>query len=154
MCCFEARICAMFAKILGHIKSKTMGIFGKLFKNEGTITKSAIADFPWHELTVEGQLDQIEKESESKPVVIFKHSTRCGISRMVLKRFEKEYDFSENQIKLYLLDLLNYRDLSQEIASRYNVMHESPQMLVMKNKRIVHLPSHQGISASNLGSFI
>lgn len=132
-----------------------MGIIGKLFKNEKTtILKSANTGFPWHELSDEEQLNQLEKESESKLVVIFKHSTRCGISRMVLKRFEKEYNFPEDQIKLYILDLLNYRGLSQAIASRFNVMHESPQMLVLKNNKIVHLPSHHGISASDLGDFI
>lgn len=131
-----------------------MGIFGKLFGNEENKTKNIETGLAWHELISEDQLDYIETESENKLVVLFKHSTRCGISRMVLKRFEKEYDFSEDQIKLYLLDLLNYRDLSQAIASRFNVMHESPQLLVLKNRKVVHLPSHQGISAADLAGFL
>lgn len=130
-----------------------MGFLGKLFSSENDTTKKEIVAFPWHLLTSREQLDLMETESENKGVVIFKHSTRCGISRMVLKRFEKEYDqydLANVDIKLYLLDLLHYRELSGEIASRYNVVHESPQLLVLRDHIVVHQASHQGVSATEL----
>mgnify|MGYP000373305054 CR=1 FL=1 len=44
--------------------------------------------------------------SKNETLVVFKHSTRCGISRMVMKQFEDDYDTSLN-IDLFYLDLLN-----------------------------------------------
>lgn len=129
-----------------------MGLFGKLFKNDGKDAKGETAVLPWQMLTSKQQLDEIELAP--KKVVVFKHSTRCGISRMVLKRFEKEYDFSEDQFQPYLLDLLNHRELSQEIASRFGVVHESPQLLMLKNGKIVHHASHHGIVAADLEAFV
>ncbi|HBY67023.1 MAG TPA: bacillithiol system redox-active protein YtxJ [Flavobacteriaceae bacterium] len=98
------------------------------------------------------QLEEIIKESKNKPVAIFKHSTRCGISRMVLKQFEKNYDLDDNQLKLYFLDLLQNRDISNEIAARFKVHHESPQMIVLKDGEVIHHDSHQGIDANHLKS--
>ncbi len=63
------------------------------------------------------QFDEIDEISHAKPVVLFKHSTRCIISRTVLKQFDAEFQFPEDKIDWYLLDLLNHRELSNEIAS-------------------------------------
>lgn len=103
----------------------------------------------WNELTSIEQLDLIEVQSETQPVLIFKHSTRCSISRFALKQFEFEFDMQE-VILPYYLDLLNFREVSNEIANRYNVQHQSPQILVLKNKEVVYHVSHEGIAVSEL----
>lgn len=103
----------------------------------------------WNELTSIEQLDLIEVKSETQPVLIFKHSTRCSISRFALKQFEFEFDMQE-VILPYYLDLLNFREVSNEIANRYNVQHQSPQILVLKNKEVVYHVSHEGIAVSEL----
>jgi len=131
-----------------------MGFFDKLKKTQRDIVKEEIIEIPWHVLSQIDQLDAIIKESLSKPVVIFKHSTRCGISRMVLKEFEKSYNLTENQVKLYFLDLLQNRDLSNEIAARFKVIHESPQLLIIKNGLVVHHDSHNSIDASHIEKYI
>lgn len=100
------------------------------------------------------QLNEIDAISQTKPVVIFKHSTRCFISRSALKQFEKEFDFPEGKIDWHLLDLLNYRDISNEIAHRYSVTHQSPQILVIRNGKAVFNESHDGISAEDLKQFV
>ena len=105
----------------------------------------------WIQLTELSQLQTIIKESESGSIAIFKHSTSCGISRMVLKGFEKD---AKNQdisaVKLYFLDLLRYRSISNEIANLFDVVHESPQLLVIKNGAVKHHSSHSSISSSVL----
>lgn len=103
----------------------------------------------WNELTSIEQFDLIEVQSETQPVLIFKHSTRCSISRFALKQFEFEFDMQE-VILPYYLDLLNFREVSNEIANRYNVQHQSPQILVLKNKEVVYHVSHEGIAVSEL----
>ena len=99
------------------------------------------------------QFDEIDEISHTKPVVLFKHSTRCIISRTVLKQFDADFQFPEEKIDWYLLDLLNHRDLYNEIASRYNVIHQSPQIIVIRNGKAVFNESHDGISVYDLKQF-
>jgi len=129
-----------------------MGFLDLFKKTERDIAKEEIVETPWHMLSTMEQLDEIVEESKDQPVAIFKHSTRCGISRMVLKQFENDYDLDDKQLKLYFLDLLQNRDISAEIANRFNVPHESPQMIVLKDGEVVHHDSHQGIDANHLKS--
>ena len=129
-----------------------MGFLDLFKKTERDIAKEEIVETPWHVLSKMEQLEEIIEESKNKPVAVFKHSTRCGISRMVLKQFEKNYDLDDNQLKLYFLDLLQNRDISNEIAARFKVHHESPQMIVLKDGEVIHHDSHQGIDANHLKS--
>ncbi len=130
-----------------------MGFFDK-FKSPRDLEKEEIVEVPWHVLGTMEQLDELVEESKTKPVAIFKHSTRCGISRGVLKLFEKNYKLTDDQLKLYYLDLLQNREISNEIAARFKVHHESPQMLVIKNGEVVHHDSHHAIEASHLERFL
>jgi bacillithiol system protein YtxJ len=127
-----------------------MGIFDKVFKSERDIAKDEVKKVPWNELTSIEQLDDIKKESADHAVAILKHSTRCGISRMVLKQFESDYKEEYNDVKLYFLDLLNNRDVSNEIAARFGVHHESPQLIILRDGKVVHHSSHQSIQAETL----
>ena len=108
----------------------------------------------WEELTEIDQIDSILEESKSQPVAIFKHSTRCGISKMVIKQFESSFDLEENQMKMYYLDLLNYRPISEEIAAKFQVWHESPQLLVIKNGSTVTHASHSQINTIPLEEYV
>lgn len=134
-----------------------MGIFKK-FKSKGKelINKEQEEEVqvPWHQLNQMEQLDNIFQESNSKPVVIFKHSTRCGISRAVLKMFERKYCYTEDQFKLYYLDLLMNRDISNEIAARLKIHHESPQLILLKDGLAVYNASHHSIEAPLLENYL
>lgn len=132
-----------------------MGIFDKIFKSERDIAKEEIQQVPWLQLTELDQLDALLEESTENTVVILKHSTSCGISRMVLRQFESSYAIEdEGNVKLYFLDLLSYREISNEIANRFKVRHESPQMIVLRDKNVIHHASHQGISADKLKELV
>ena len=96
-----------------------------------------------------GQLNEIILLSSEKPVLIFKHSTRCSVSRMVLKQFESEFDL-ENQVTPYFLDLLEHRDVSNAIAEQFKVVHQSPQLLLIKNGMSVYDASHSAIEVAEL----
>lgn len=132
-----------------------MGILNKLFASDKNDEKKEKNNLPWIDLNSMEQLDEIEKISEDKTVAILKHSTRCGISRMVLKMFESDYDLDENEpVELYFLDLIAYREISNGIAERFKVRHESPQLIVIKNREVVHHSSHQSISADKLKELV
>lgn len=132
-----------------------MGIFDKLFKGEKEKTTGENKKVPWIPLDSMEQLEKLEEESKDQPVAILKHSTRCGISRMVLRQFENSYELGEDEeIKLYFLDLLSYREISNEIAARFKVQHESPQLIVLKDGQVKHHASHQAIDATSLSKFL
>ncbi|RZJ30432.1 MAG: bacillithiol system redox-active protein YtxJ, partial [Flavobacterium sp.] len=92
----------------------------------------------------------LSETSFEKPVFIFKHSTRCGISRMVLKNFESNYSLSDDEIEPYFLDLLSHRGVSNEIAGRFNVVHQSPQLILLRNGECHYTASHSDIDAAEL----
>lgn len=103
----------------------------------------------WIPLTDLGQLKEIYEISNQKPYIIFKHSTTCSVSRMALKNFEREFDL-QDKTETYFLDLLNNRDISNEIASRFQVVHQSPQLLLIKKGICTYNVSHSSIDASEL----
>ncbi|UPT68079.1 MAG: bacillithiol system redox-active protein YtxJ [Sphingobacteriales bacterium JAD_PAG50586_3] len=105
----------------------------------------------WNILSDSSQLDNIDELSANGPVLIFKHSTRCSISSTALNRLERSWQPEDNnKIAPYYLDLLEHRALSNTIAERYGVMHESPQVIVIKNGKAVYDESHMGINYNSL----
>ena len=105
----------------------------------------------WNELTDLGQLNEIIAISNEKPVAIFKHSTRCSVSRMALKQFENEFN-SSDKVTPYFLDLIANRDISNEIANRFGVTHQSPQLILIKGGKAIYNVSHSDIDAEELGT--
>ncbi len=131
-----------------------MGFFDKIFNSEKDAGKAEIKTLPWIHLTELETLEEISEISKTQTVAILKHSTSCGISRMVLRQFEQSYDLKEGQIKLYFLDLLAYRDISNKIATRFHVPHQSPQLLVIRDGKVIFDASHGSIQAEKLKEFI
>ena len=78
------------------------------------------------------------------PVLIFKHSTRCSISIMILDRFERESEESAS-FKPYFLDLISYREISDAVSAKYDIIHQSPQALLIVESHCVYSVSHNGI---------
>lgn len=128
-----------------------MSIFNKLF---GSSEQENTSKIEWRRLTDLGQLNELTALSFEKPVLIFKHSTRCSISRFALKQFENEYDFSNEELQPYFLDLLEYRSISNEIASRFDVFHQSPQILVIKEGKCVYDASHDAIAVNEVRNIL
>ncbi len=128
-----------------------MGFLNKMFSSSDE--NQSASKVGWRQLTDLGQLNEIVAESTDKPVIIFKHSTRCGVSRMVLKQFESEFDL-KNTVIPYFLDLLEHRALSDAIAVRFEVGHQSPQLILIKNGKSVYDTSHSDIYVADLKRYV
>ena len=128
-----------------------MGLFDKLFSSKENAEEN---ELPWIDLTEVAQIQEIIDKSLTKTQIVFKHSTRCGISRMVKKQFISDYEFSENEVDLYYLDLIQYREVSNEVANTFDIVHESPQLLVIKNGIAVANDSHGSINDLDLKQFV
>ncbi|AUS04018.1 bacillithiol system redox-active protein YtxJ [Pseudotamlana carrageenivorans] len=131
-----------------------MSILNKIFGASDSKVKNEEKVLAWIPLTDVSQLESIKEKSKTKTQVIFKHSTRCGISKMVMKQFVSAFQLSENDLDLYYLDLLNYREVSNEVGYRFQVLHESPQLLIIKNGNVVAHESHGAINGLDLSAFI
>ena len=108
----------------------------------------------WKPLTKIAQLQEIKENSFQKSQLIFKHSTRCGISRMVLRNFESNFNLQEDEMDCYYLDLLNFRTISNEIANIFEVTHQSPQVLVIKDNIVIYTNSHDQIDANLIAQLV
>ena len=102
----------------------------------------------WINITKAGQLEEIKELSASKPQVIFKYSTRCSISSVAKSRLERAA--TPPNIDFYYLDLISFKDISAKIATDFSVHHESPQILLIKNKECVYDESHSGIDMDDI----
>jgi len=105
----------------------------------------------WNSLNNVEQLNAIREESKIQSVIIFKHSTRCSISAAVLNRIERAWKEAEtDNIKPYYLDLIKHRDISKQIEEDFNVQHESPQVLIIKDGKSIYNASHTAITYSTI----
>ncbi len=125
-----------------------MNLFSKLFAKQ----EDAYSDFNWKPLLEVSQLDEILEASKNKTQVIFKHSTRCGVSRSVLKQFEKQFNI--DTIDFCFLDLIAFREISNTIAQKFGVQHQSPQLIAIKNGKVVANASHHSILDMDLKQYI
>ncbi|HNB81278.1 MAG TPA: bacillithiol system redox-active protein YtxJ [Chitinophagaceae bacterium] len=105
----------------------------------------------WHTLQRQEEWLHLLASSFDRPVLVFKHSTRCSLSDVVKARFER-YS-GEFPIPVFILDLLKHRDLSDQIASQLAVHHESPQILFIRNGECVLEESHGNIFPEEIVQF-
>lgn len=102
----------------------------------------------WNILSSEQQLDEIKRNSNTKPQVIFKHSTRCSVSSMAKSRLDREQE--NEKADFHYLDLIAHRNISNKIAEDFSIRHESPQILLIKNGECVYDESHMGINMGEI----
>jgi bacillithiol system protein YtxJ len=105
----------------------------------------------WNKLNNLQQLTQLLEDSYKKTIVIFKHSTRCSISRAALDRLERNWKTEDSgTVQPYFLDLISFREISNQIEKVLNVEHESPQLIVVSNGQAVYHRSHFAIDYADL----
>lgn len=121
-----------------------MGLFGS------TKSKSSIN---WRGLNSVEMIDDLINESYNKPILILKHSTRCSISSMAKNRLELYWD-NEDGIEPIYLDLISYRAISNRLAEIFNVKHESPQVLLIKNGKCTYHASHSDVDYNTIKSHL
>ena len=116
-----------------------MSFFNKIFGGEESKDENSSTSF-WNMIESEEDLAKAVEQSFEKKVVIFKHSTRCHISKMVLKSFENEVANSDKEVVYYFLDLIAHRPISNKIAEDFGI--------VLENGKAVKDASHQSISVN------
>lgn len=110
-----------------------------------------VINMNWTPLESEKTLTEVKELSAKQPVIVFKHSTRCPVSHMALSWFERSWNEDEmKEVTPYFLDLISFRSVSNKIAEEFNVQHESPQLLLIRNGKCTYHSSHSDISYKEL----
>ncbi|WP_223550423.1 bacillithiol system redox-active protein YtxJ [Aestuariivivens sp. NBU2969] len=130
-----------------------MGFLNTLF-GSGKPSTTNEKELPFIPLNENEQLQDIVSKSKTKPQLIYKHSTRCGLSRMVLNQFKETYTIDDDTVDLYYLDVLDHRDVSNEVAIKFQFIQESPQLLVIKDESVTVHASHGRILETDLKNFL
>lgn len=108
----------------------------------------------WTALNELSQIEKIAEESTEQNILIFKHSTSCSISRTTLDRLERNWKEEEmTKLKPYFLDLLSFREISKAVAQKFDVEHESPQVLIIQKGKSIYNQSHFGIDYKSIKEF-
>tara|TARA_B100001094_G_scaffold268629_1_gene272432 strand:- start:367 stop:741 length:375 start_codon:yes stop_codon:yes gene_type:complete len=124
-----------------------MGLFDAFIRDDKNV-------WPGPKLEDMAKFDMLMTNSFSTPQLIFKHSTRCSISRFVLNTFIANYGYSSQDFGAWYLDLLAYRSISNVIAQRLDVLHESPQLIIIKNGKTLESASHENINNLYLTKYL
>jgi bacillithiol system protein YtxJ len=127
-----------------------MGWFSS--KKEGKEDKvdKPLAAVQWKNLSDLRQLEDILNDRSGQKHLLFKHSTRCGVSAMTKRQFEQEWPAGKEDIQVWYLDLLNHRDISNAIAEKTGVFHQSPQAIALINGEVRYDASHSEVSARRI----
>jgi bacillithiol system protein YtxJ len=105
------------------------------------------------EITSVEALETVLAKSSDGPVVLFKHSTRCPTSGAAYARVDKWLrESGENAPKVYLVKVIESRPVSNAIAERLGVTHQSPQTIVVRNGRSVWNASHGQITGEAIAN--
>lgn len=131
-----------------------MGIWDSVFgstKEENNNGRQAIN---WTELTSSDDLKTLIEASYEKPQLIFKHSMTCGVSGMTKRRFEGDAGSFSDKYAFYLLVVQKNRELSGQVAVQFQVRHESPQLLIVKDGVVISHASHWQIDSLDLGGYL
>jgi bacillithiol system protein YtxJ len=107
----------------------------------------------WIEITSVEQLNQLWSQETKDSCVFFKHSTRCSISSMVLRSFERSW-VTDEQTTLFFIDLIAHRDVSNQLALLSGVEHQSPQVIVTHKNQVIFSDSHGTIDAEKIQHLI
>ncbi len=99
----------------------------------------------FYELT---KLDELFSESHQKPVVFFKHSITCPISRNVFTEVaDVEYD-------IWVMVVQDAQKVSNELAKRTGIKHESPQTIIVRDGKPVYHASHYETTAEKITNIL
>lgn len=126
-----------------------MGIFTK---NKPSVVAGLKSELTWVKIRSIAQLEEIIQTTVEKPVLFFKHSNRCITSTIALKTFNQEWTRCSEPCDLYFVDVLEQRDVSNEIARLTGIRHESPQVIVLKGRDIIYDASHSAIDVRRIQS--
>jgi bacillithiol system protein YtxJ len=97
------------------------------------------------------ELDRALTESRRRPLLLFKHSYSCGVSAEALDELLAHLSEERADASYAMVTVQTHRDVSNAIAAKLGVRHETPQALLVRDGRVVWTASHFRVNAAALG---
>jgi bacillithiol system protein YtxJ len=105
----------------------------------------------WIRIQSPDQIDAAIEDSHDQIVLIYKHSPICGLSSHAHQKLENgKAEIIDMKLKTYFVDVVSQRQLSRSIAERFNIVHQSPQVLLIKDGECIYDTSHFNISIEKI----
>ena len=95
-------------------------------------------------------LDRILAASGDRPLLLFKHSYTCGTSAEALDELVAHLNERPADASYAMVTVQSHRDVSNAVARRLGVRHETPQALLVRDGRAVWSASHFRVTAAAL----
>ena len=105
-------------------------------------------------LTTPDALDAVIAGSFARPALIFKHSVSCGTSAYAHEELDAMMEGARPDADIYVVHVQTGRAVSNAIAERFALRHESPQALLVKDGILVWHASHYGITHAKMADAI
>jgi bacillithiol system protein YtxJ len=96
------------------------------------------------------QLDELLAESQARPLLLFKHSYSCGVSLEALDEIVDHLNQESLDARYAMVTVQTHRELSNAVASRLGVRHQTPQAILVRDGRVVWSASHFRVNASEI----
>lgn len=104
----------------------------------------------WNVIDDPSKLQGVLEASRNKPQLIYKHSNRCSVCWFTKAELERASEKIDGEAEMYFVDVIRNRSVSNTIAEKLGIRHESPQAILVENGEIVWHASHGGIKESEL----
>ncbi len=95
-------------------------------------------------------LDAAIAESRERPVLLFKHSRYCGVSCEALDELQSHIESARGNASYKMITVQTHRPVSDAVAQRLGLRHETPQAILLRDGQIVWNASHFRITATHL----
>ena len=102
------------------------------------------------ELKTASQLEAVIILSQHQPVLVFKHSRTCPISQHAFSLVKRALDRGILSLPVFCLVVQDARPIAHEVARRWGIRHESPQVLLVYRDKVVYHASHWGIQPEEI----
>lgn len=122
-----------------------MGLFDALSN-----TLSGSSDSIWDAISHPSDLKSILDKSENRPQLIYKHSNRCSVCFVAKGNLEQSSEQLLEHADMHYLNVVKNRSASDSIASRLNVRHKSPQVILVDKGEVIWHASHSGIEGTKI----
>jgi bacillithiol system protein YtxJ len=100
------------------------------------------------------ELDRLLAESAERPVLLFKHSYACGTSAEALDELLSHLDERAGQARVGIVTVQTDRAVSNAVTARLGIRHETPQILLVRDSRVVWSASHFHVTADEIARAI
>jgi bacillithiol system protein YtxJ len=94
------------------------------------------------ELTSSEEISEMLERSHIGPVLLYKHSISCPISGYAWYEVQDCLGLDEDAPACYRVTVQYHPDISRDIAERLEVIHHTPQVIIVRAGKASYVATH------------